>query len=244
MWVPNVEKIRTEIIRQHHDIPQAGHGGTAKTTELLCQTYCWPELRHEVKRYVKNCDTCQRIKSNRHEPYGQLQRLEIVDKPWKSIAMDFITNLPKSETNDAILVIIDRLTKMSHFIPCRKDMNTKQFKMLFMNKIYRLHGLLADITTDGDMLFTSDLWKETTKQLQIERKMSTAFHLQTDGQTERTKAILEQYLLAYINYQQRNWTELLALAQFAYNNFKQETIKQTPFLPTLDITQPMTQLDT
>ena len=143
--------------------------------------------------------------------------------------MDFITDLPESETNNAILVVIDRLTKMSHFIPCRKDMNTKKFKMLFINNIYRLHGLLADITTDRDTLFTSELWKETTKQLQIERKMSTAFHPQTDGQTERTNAILEQYLRAYVNYQQDNWTELLPLAEFAYNNSKQETIKHTPF---------------
>ena len=101
--------------------------------------------------------------------------------------------------------------------------------MLFMNNIYRLHGLPADITTDRDTLFTSELWKETTKQLQIERKMSTAFHPQTDGQTERTNAILEQYLRAYVNYQQDNWTELLPLAEFAYNNFKQETIKHTTF---------------
>ena len=106
--------------------------------------------------------------------------------------MDFITDLPESETNKAILVVIDRLTKMSHFIPCSKDMNTKQFKMLFMNNIYQLHELPPDITTDRDTLFTSDLWKKTTKQLQIEQKMSRAFHPQTNGQTERTNAILEQ----------------------------------------------------
>ena len=142
---------------------------------------------------------CQRIKSTRHAPYGQLQLLEVPEKPWKSIAMDFITDLPESETNNAILVVIDRLTKMSHFIPCRKDMNTKQFKILFMNNIYRLHGLLANITTDRDTLFTSELWQETTRQLQIKRKMSTAFHPQTDGQTEGTNAILEQYLRAYVS---------------------------------------------
>ena len=136
IWVPNEEKIRTEIVRQHHDIPQAGHGEIAKTTELLCRIYYWPELRHEIKRYVKNCDTCQRIKSTRHAPYGQLQPLGVPDKPWKSIVMDFITDLPESETNNVILIVIDRFTKMSHFIPCRKNMNTKQFKMLFMNNIY------------------------------------------------------------------------------------------------------------
>ena len=143
--------------------------------------------------------------------------------------MDFITDLPESETNNAILVVIDRLTRMSHFIPCRKDMNTKQFKMLFINNPYRLHRLPADITTDRDMLFTSELWNETTKQLQIKRKMSTAFHPQTDGQTERTNVILEQYLQAYVNYEQDNWTQLLPLAESVYNNSKQETIKHTLF---------------
>ena len=221
--------ICTEIIRQHHDVLQAGHGETAKTTELLCRTYYWPELRHEVKRHLKNCDTCQRTKSTCHTPYGQPQPLEIPDKPWKSTDMDFITDHPESETNNAILIVIDRLTKMSPFIQGRKDMNTKWFKMLFINNIYRLHGLRADQTTDRDMLFTLDFWKETTKQLQIERRMRTAFHTQTDRQTERTNAILEQYLQAYVNYLQDNWTELFPLAEFAYNNSKQETIKHTPF---------------
>ena len=90
-------------------------------------------------------------------------------------------------------------------------MNTGQFRILFMNNIYRIHGLLANITTDRDTVFTSELWKETTKELQIKRKMSMAFHLQTDGKTERTNAILEQYLRAYVNYQQDNWVELLPI---------------------------------
>ena len=150
IWVPNEEKIRIEIIQPHHYIPQAGHGGTAKTTELLYRTYYWPELRQEGKRYVKNCETCQRIKSNQHAQYGQLQPLEEPAKPWKSIAIDLIKDLSESETNYTILVVINRLTKMSHFILSRKDMNTKQFKMLFMNNIYRLHGLPADITSDRD----------------------------------------------------------------------------------------------
>ena len=98
-----------------------------------------------------------------------------------------------------------------------------------MNNIYHIHGLEGDITTDRDTIFTSQLWKEMTKQLQIERRLSTAFHPQTDGQTEKTNSILEQYLRAYVHYQQDNWTELLPLAGFAYNNSKQETMKHTLF---------------
>jgi len=129
--------------------------------------------------------------------------------------MDFITDLPKSEGNDAILIVIDRLTKMAHFLPCTKEIDARQFSELFMKEIFRLHGLPKDIITDRGSIFTSDLWKETTKQLGIERRLSTAFHPQTDGQTERTNSTLEQYLHAYVNYQQDNWKELLPMAEFA-----------------------------
>jgi len=142
--------------------------------------------------------------------------------------MDFITDLPKSEGDDAILIVIDRLTKMAHFLPCTKEIDVRQFSELFMREIFQLHGLPKDIITDRGSIFTSDLWKETTKQLGIEQRLSTAFHPQTDGQTERTNSTLEQYLRAYVNYQQDNWKELLRMAEFAYNNGYQESIKRTP----------------
>jgi len=229
IWIPNEEKLRIELIKKHHDIPTTGHGGTAKTTELIQRKYYWPHMRDLIKKYVKNCDICQRTKAVRHTPYGLLQPNQVLEKPWKSISMDFITDLPKSEGYDAILVVIDRLTKMSYFIPCHKDMNARQFAKSFIKEIFRLHGLPNDIITDRGTIFTSDLWKETTKLLGIERRLSTAFHPQTDGQTERTNAILKQYLRAYSNYQQDNWCELLPTAEFAYNNGYQETIKHRPF---------------
>ena len=106
--------------------------------------------------------------------------------------MDFITDLPKSDGHDTILVVIDRLTKMSHFMPCSKDLDARQFANLFMREIVQLHGLPHDIITDRGTLFTSDVWKETTKELGIERRLSTAFHPQTDGQTAWTNGIFEQ----------------------------------------------------
>jgi len=166
----------------------------------------------------------------RHAPYGLLQSNEAPDRPWKSIAMDFITDLPKSEGYDTILVVIDRLTKMSHFIPCSKELDARQFPNLFMKEIVRLHGLLHDIITNRGTLFTIARWKETKGKLGIERRISTAFHPQTEGQPERTNAILGLYLRAYINYQQDDWCGYLPLAEFAYNNGYQETIKNTPFL--------------
>jgi len=229
IWISKDEGIRTTLIAKHHEPPQAGHGGTPNTTELISQRYYWPKIREDIKRFIKNCDTCQRTKVVRHAPYGLLQSNKAPDRPWKSIAMDFITDLPKSEGYDTILVVIDWLTKMSHFIPCSQDLDARQFANLFIKEIVRLHGLPHDIITDRGILFTSDLWKETTGKLGIERRLSTAFHPQTDGQTERNNAILEQYLRAYINYQQDDWCGYLLLAEFAYNNGYQETIKNTPF---------------
>ena len=155
-------------------------------------------MRETIKRYVKNYDTCQRSKAIRHALYGLLQPDEVQDQPWRSIAMDFITDLPESDGYDTILVVIDRLTKMSHFISCKKDLDARQFTTLFMQHIVRLHGISRDIITNRGSLFTLGLWKQITEKLGIERRLSTAFHPQTDGQTEGTKAILEQYLRAYI----------------------------------------------
>ena len=160
----------------------------------------------------------------RHAPYGMLHSNKVPEQPWKSIAMDFITDLPNSDGYDTILVVIDRLTKMSHFVPCKKSLDARLFATLFLKEIIRLHGIPRDAITDRGSLFTSDLWKETTEKLGIKRGLNTAFHPQTDGQTERTNWILEQYLRAYINYQQDNWNELLPMAEFAYNNGYQETI--------------------
>jgi len=222
IWIPNNEGIRTNLIRQHNDILQAGHGETAKTTELVQRKYYWPKMRDTIKQYVKNCDICQRTKVIRHAPYGLMKPNEAPDRPWKSISVDFITDLPLSEGADAVL-IIDRLTKMAHLIPCTKDLDARQFQETFIKEIFRLYGLPRDIITDRGSIFTSDLWKETTKKLGIERRLSTAFHPQTDGQTELTNSPLEQYLRAYVNYQQHNWKELLPMGEFAYNNGYQES---------------------
>ena len=135
IWIPNNEGLRTSLIRKCHDNPLAGHGGTAKTTKLVSPQYYWPRMRETIKRYVKNCDMCQRSKVVRHAPYGMLQSKEVPDQPWKSIAMDFITHLPNSDGYDTILVIIDGLSKMSIFIPCRRDLDARQFARLFLKEI-------------------------------------------------------------------------------------------------------------
>ena len=200
-----------------------------KTTELINRWYYWPKIREDIKRFIKNGDTCQRTKVVRHAPYRFLKSNKTPDRRWKSIAMDFIMKLPETDGYDTILVVIDRLPKMSHFIPCWKKLDARQFANLFMKEIVRLHGLLQDIITNRGTLFTWDLWKETMGRLGIERRLSTAIHPQTDRQGQQTNAILQQYLRAYINHQQDDWCSNLPVAEFVYNNGYQETIKNSPF---------------
>ena len=143
--------------------------------------------------------------------------------------MDFIIGLPVSQTCDALLVIVDRLTKMAHFVPTTSEVTTKELARLIQDNLFRLHGLPKDFVSDRDKLFTSHFWKELTKVLQIKTNLSTAFHPQTDGQTERINAQLEQYLRAYCNYQQDNWMELLSMAEFSFNSSANESTGVAPF---------------
>ena len=136
IWIPENDEIKAKTIRRHHDNEAAGHGGIAKTIDLVHRQYYWPHMREDITRYVKNCDVCQRIKATHHAPYGLLQPLEAPRQPWKSIAMDFVTGLPESEGYDAIWVVIDRLTKMAHFTPCHTNLKAEQFGRLFLQNIF------------------------------------------------------------------------------------------------------------
>jgi len=178
---------------------------------------------------VDHCDTCHRTKPIRHAPFGLLKSLDLLHRPWDTITIDFITTLPVSNGQDALWVIIDRLTKMGHFITCKGTMKPEDLVDHFIQQVVRHHGLPTSIISDRGSLFTSDFWKHVTKALGISRNLSTAFHPQIDGQTERVNAVLEQYLRAYCNYQQDDWEKLLPIAEFCYNNMQAGSTKVTPF---------------
>jgi len=143
--------------------------------------------------------------------------------------MDFITDLPPSKSFDSICVIVDRLTKMAHFTPCKKTISSEETARLFFDTIYRYYGLLDDIVSDRGPQFVSKFWKSLFETLKVKINLSSAFHLQMDEQTERVNQVLEQYLCCTINYQQDDWTSQLTLAEFAYNNTVHTSTRQTPF---------------
>lgn len=233
VYVPNDSALRSVLLQQHHDDPIAGHFGVARTSELLKRKFYWPGMSRDVAEYVQTCDTCQLRKVHRHKPYGELQSLPIPAGPGDSISLDFITDLPPSKLNgtvyDAILVVIDRYTKYAWFIATIKKLKAEGFATLMFDSVFCHIGYPRNIISDRGSIFTSRYWKALCFQLGVQRRLSTAFHPQTDGQTERMNQVLEHYLRTYTNMRQDDWASLLTTAQFAANNSVNASIGTTPF---------------
>ncbi len=232
IYVP--EALRDVIMERYHDSPLAGHFGAEKTQALIQRKYFWPKLAKDVNEHIASCSVCAMIKSSRHKPYGKLTPLPVPTHKWKDISLDFVTGLPLSKdwrghTYDSILVIVDRLTKMSHYIAVNKTLDAEQFAQVLIENLIRYHGLPDSIVTDRGSLFTSQFWSSLAYFLGVKRRLSTAFHPQTDGQTERQNSTMEQYLRAFICWEQDDWVKWLPTAEFAYNNAKNSTIGMSPF---------------
>jgi Integrase zinc binding domain/Chromo (CHRromatin Organisation MOdifier) domain len=227
VYIP--EPLRLDVIRKHHDGPLSGHPGVLRTCELITHNYYFPRMQRLVKQYVDSCHLCQTAKPSRHARHGELAPLPVPTAPWTGLSCDFITDLPVSNGMDSILLFVDRMTKMSHFIPCLKSTSAPDFAQLFVSNVVRLHGLPASIVSDRGSIFTSNFWSTLASILKIDPRKSTAFHPQTDGQTERTNQTLETYLRIFVNQDQDDWFDLLPLAEFAYNNTLNESTRMSPF---------------
>jgi hypothetical protein len=230
LCIPDYDSLRLEIMQDNHDAKIAGHLGVDKTVEKIKRKFHWPRLNRTVKAYVLSCDSCQRNKPQQRRPAGLLQPLPIPNGRWEDIAMDYIVQLPRTPRgHDAILVVVDRLTKRAHFIATRTDITARETAQLFVENIFKLHGLPKTIITDRDARFVGHFWRSLFSILDVKLTPSTAFHPQTDGQTERTNRILEQMLRNYVNQRQDNWDLCLAPAEFAYNSTMQSSTKMSPF---------------
>jgi len=163
-------------------------------------------------------------------PAGKLMPNSIPKKPWSHISADFITKLPLAQGYDLILVVVDRLTKMAHFIPTTEKTTAEGLARLFRDNVWKLHGLPESIISDRGPQFAAGVIRELNAMLGIDSKLSTAFHPQTDGQTERMNQELEQYLRMFIDHRQEQWPEWLGTAEFAYNNKVQTSTKVLPFM--------------
>ena len=225
------EALVDAILWEAHDSPAAGHMGEDKTLHRVQSLWWWPTLKQDVKAYVARCDSCQRMKSGRKNR-GALMPLPIPDRPWESVSMDFVCALPWVEGNkyDAILVFVDRLTKMVHLAPCNMEATAETVARLFVHHVWRLHGLPRTLVTDRDPRFTQPFFAEVARITGVKQCLSTAYHPQSDGQTERMNRFLEDVLRHYVAPGQHDWHLHLDAAEFAINSAKQASTQASPFM--------------
>ncbi|KAF4627116.1 hypothetical protein G7Y89_g11043 [Cudoniella acicularis] len=235
IYIPDDPALRAEVMRLHHDDPLAGHYGVEKTMDLLRRNYYWEFMEEYARKYISECDICQRVKAKRHKPYGLLNTLPQPVRPWSEISMDFITGLPLCKNPsggkdfDCILVVVDRYSKMARYIPCYKTIDSPELATLLWKEVFSMFGTPSGIVSDRGTVFTSRFWSALCFYLFCKQQLSTAYHPQTDGQTERQNQALEHYLRIYCNANKTDWIHKLSFAEFTYNSSKHTVLNDTPF---------------
>jgi hypothetical protein len=214
-------ELRRGVTTLFHDSLTAGHPGISKTLQLLQQYYWWPNQKHYVTEYIKGCATCQMTKVNTHPAHPPLYPITPAEnaRPFETITMDFITKLPPSGGFDTILTITDTdCSKASIFIPCNETIDSEGVTQLYLNHVLPHYGIPKKIISDRDPRFTSCFGQALCQTLDIQQNISTAYHPQTDGASERTNQSLEQYLRLYCSTKQNSWHTWLPLAQYTKNS--------------------------
>ncbi|KAG3232837.1 hypothetical protein PI124_g22086 [Phytophthora idaei] len=227
--VPHDEDLKYRILYEVHDTPVGGHLGREKTYGSVSTMYWWPKLYKWVGTYVRTCETCQRTKSSPHAA-APLASLPVPTGCWQSISMDFVFGLPKYKAgNTGIVVFVDRLSKMAHLAAVPDTIGGEGTALLFLDRVFRQHGLPEAIVSDRDPRFTAKFWKSLFQVLGTRLDMSTADHPQTDGQTERVNRVVEDILRSVCAEAPRRWSEVLPLVEFALNNAVHASTGFTPF---------------
>src|SRR5882762_4531551 len=219
---------RIPLLQQAHDHILAGHPGIAQTLRNL-EGYSWQGKAADVEQYIKRCLECQRFKIHRNHPRGILHPLPPATTPFERISVDHISPLPLSDGFDAILVVVDFFTKYKIFIPCNTTDSSPDFVQHYLAHVFPHFGLPGSIVSDRGATFVSKFTKALWKQLSVKPLPSTAYHPQTNGQTEHANQELEQYLRFYCNYEQDNWSSLLPLAQFVFNSRFHSGVQNTSY---------------
>jgi hypothetical protein len=228
--IPNNAKLRRDILSEAHKTRYTVHPGNTKMYQDLKEIFWWNGMKRDIALFVAQCATCQQVKAEHQRPAGPLQPLDIPEWKWDQIAMDFVVGLPKtSKGYDSIWVVIDRLTKSAHFIPYKIANVVSELAELYIKEIVRLHGIPASIVSDRDARFTSRFWQCLHQAMGTKLNLSTAYHPQTDGQSERTIQILEDMLRMCVLDFKGKWIQYLPLVEFAYNNSFQATIGMAPY---------------
>jgi len=230
LWVPPVEELLSEVLQAGHCSRYNIHPGSTKMYHNLRRDFWWRGMKKDIAEFVAKCLVCQQVKIEHGKPAGLMQRIELPTWKWEHIAMDFVVGLPRNQKgNDAIWVIVDRLTKAAHFIAFRVGLSMLEMSKKYIQEVVRLHGVPVSIISDRDPRFTSRFWSSLQEAMGSQLKLSTAFHPQTDGQSERTIQTLEDMLRACALDFGNGWEQQLALVEFSYNNSYHASIEMAPF---------------
>lgn len=227
-WVPDSEPLRTKVIQETHDSIMTGHPGREATATILSRQFFWPNMYRDIRRFVRNCNICNRIKAWRERQQGFLKPLPVPDRIWREISMDFVTDLPSSDGYTNLFVITDRLSKGVILEPM-VEITADAVAGVFLRTFYRRHGLPVSIVSDRGTQFVSALWARTCQLLGIVRRLSTAYHPETDGSTEQKNQVIEAYVRAFVSYAQDDWAKLMPAAELALNNRDASSTGVSPF---------------
>ena len=229
MAVPANSVVRKVILRELHCSPYAGHFRVQRTQELISRYDWWPRMQEEIAEFIRGCIPCQRSKPMHGATAGKLLPLPVPSAQWEDISMDFVGPLPRTPRGYIFfLVVVDRLSKMAQ--PCQQDISAEQLARLLEARIFALHGMPKSIVSDRGPQFTNAWLSALYKRLGTQQWLSTAYHPESDGQTERVNRVLTEMLRHFVNKSTYdNWDENLPLAEFAHNNAKSSATGYTPF---------------
>jgi hypothetical protein len=226
LFIPAASPLLPEILAAVHD---DGHEGVHRTLHRLRRDFYCPNMRRLVQDFVKACATCQKYKSDHLRPAGLLQPLPVPSSVWADIGIDFIEALPRVQGKTVILSVVDRFSKYCHFIPLAHPYTAQTVAQAFFADIVRLHGVPQSIVSDRDPVFTSVFWTELMRLTGTKLFMSSAFHPQTDGQTEAANRVIVMYLRCFTGDRPRQWLRWLPWAEYTYNTAYQSSLHETPF---------------
>ena len=225
----NHKEAHQAVLLALHASGLGGHSGITATYHKVKALFSWPNMKHDIQEYISKCQVCSQAKTEHCRLPGLLNPLPVPSKAWHTISLDFIEGLPKSKTYDTILVIVDKFSKYGHFIPLSHPYTALSVAQLFLNHIYKLHGLPTMIISDRDRIFTSTLWKELFRLTDTTLNMSSSYHPQTDGQTERLNQCLETYLRCLVQSCPTKWSQWVSLAEYWYNTTYHSALGKIPF---------------
>jgi hypothetical protein len=229
IYIGSSAQLQDKIFASFHSSVFGGHSGARVTYHRIKQVFYWPKLKSYITSKIVECPVCQISKSEKLPYPGLLNPLPIPQGKWTDISMDFVSGLSKSKRFDVVLVVVDRLTKYAHFLPLAHPYTVQKVADLVMSNVIKLHGPPTVIISDRDTIFTSKLWKELFHAMKISLQFSTAYHPETDGQTERVNQCLEQYLCCMAFAEPKKWASWLSTAEWWYNCSYHTAIKMSPF---------------